>query len=88
MTIQKILSSTANLPNGYSDIDFQSLSENLPVFVENDANCAAWAEHTVGAAKGAGHSITLTLGTGVGGGIIINNKLLKGKIRRCRRNAL
>jgi|GluameStandDraft_1065615.scaffolds.fasta_scaffold00889_15 glucokinase len=75
----KILSSTANLPNGYSDIDFQSLSENLPVFVENDANCAAWAEHTVGAAKGAGHSITLTLGTGVGGGIIINNKLLKGK---------
>jgi len=75
----KILSSTANMVEGYSEIDFQSLSPKTPVFVENDANCAAWAEHTVGAAKGSAHSITLTLGTGVGGGIIINNKLLKGK---------
>ncbi len=75
----KILSSTANMVQGYSEIDFQSLSPKLPVFVENDANCAAWAEHSVGAAKGVNHSITLTLGTGVGGGIIINNKLLKGK---------
>ncbi len=76
---KKVLSSTANLPSGYSDIDFQSLSPKLPVFIENDANCAAWAEHNTGAAKGVSHSITLTLGTGVGGGIVINNKLLKGK---------
>ena len=75
----KILSSTANLVEGYSEIDFQSLSPKIPVFIENDANCAAWAEHNIGAAKGASHSITLTLGTGVGGGIIINNKLLNGK---------
>lgn len=75
----KILSSTANLVEGYSEIDFQSLCPKTPVFIENDANCAAWAEHTVGAAKGSAHSITVTLGTGVGGGIIINNKLLKGK---------
>lgn len=75
----KILSSTANLVEGYSGIDFQSLSPEKPVFIENDANCAAWAEHCAGAAKGARHSITLTLGTGVGGGIIIDNKLLKGK---------
>ena len=75
----KILSSTANLVEGYSEIDFRSLSPKTPVFIENDANCAAWAEHTVGAAKGSQHSITLTLGTGVGGGIIINNKPLKGK---------
>lgn len=75
----KILSSTANLVEGYSDINFQDLSPKLPVFIENDANCAAWAEHNTGAAKGAAHSITLTLGTGVGGGIIINNSLLKGK---------
>lgn len=75
----KILSSTGNLPSGYSDIDFQSLSPEKPVFVENDANCAAWAEHMIGAAWGARHSITLTLGTGVGGGIIIDNRLLKGK---------
>ncbi len=75
----KILSSTANLVDGYSGIDFQSLSPKKPVFIENDANCAAWAEHYAGAAIGARHSITLTLGTGVGGGIIIDNKLLKGK---------
>ncbi len=75
----RILSSTANLVEGYSDIDFQSLSPEKPVFIENDANCAAWAEHTIGAAKGAKHSITVTLGTGVGGGIIIDNRLLKGK---------
>lgn len=75
----KILSSTANLVEGYSEINFQSLSPKTPVFIENDANCAAWAEHTIGAASGSAHSITLTLGTGVGGGIIINNKLLKGK---------
>ncbi len=75
----RILSSTANLVEGYSDIDFQSLSPEKPVFIENDANCAAWAEHTIGAAKGSGHSITVTLGTGVGGGIIIDNRLLKGK---------
>ncbi len=75
----KILSSTANMVEGYSEIDFQSLSPKTPVFIENDANCAAWAEHTIGAAKGAHHSITLTLGTGVGSGIIINDQLLKGK---------
>lgn len=75
----KILSSTANLVSGYSEIDFQSLSPKIPVFIENDANCAAWAEHTIGAAKGARHSITLTLGTGVGAGIIIDGRLLKGK---------
>lgn len=75
----KVISSTANLVSGYSTIDFQSLSPKIPVFVENDANCAAWAEHTIGAAKGSAHSITLTLGTGVGSGIIINNRLLKGK---------
>lgn len=75
----KVVSSTANLPEGYSEIDFSSLSPKTPVFVENDANCAAWAEHLTGAAKGSKHSITLTLGTGVGGGIVVNNKLLKGK---------
>lgn len=37
----KILSSTANLVEGYSEIDFQSLSPKIPVFIENDANCAA-----------------------------------------------
>ena len=74
----KVIGSTANLPSGYKDIDFQGLS-NKKVFLENDANCAAIAEAKIGAAKDTKDSITLTLGTGVGGGIIIDGKLLKGK---------
>lgn len=73
-----VIGSTANLPKGYKDINFQKLSSKK-VFLENDANCAAIAEYKIGAAKGTKHSITLTLGTGVGGGIIIDGKLLKGK---------
>ena len=59
-------------------MDFKSLSSK-PVFVENDANAAAWAEHVIGASKGMPYSVMLTLGTGVGGGIILDNKLYKGK---------
>lgn len=73
-----VIGSTGNLVEGYSTIDFQSLS-NKKVFLENDANAAAWAEYKIGASKDTSISIMLTLGTGVGGGIIINNKLLKGK---------
>lgn len=74
----KVISSTANLVKGYNTINFQSLSQKK-VFVENDANAAAWAEHILGASKGYPFSVILTLGTGVGGGIILNNKLYKGK---------
>lgn len=73
-----VIGSTGNLVEGYYTIDFQSLSSK-PVFVENDANSAAWAEYKIGASKDCGISVMLTLGTGVGGGIIINNELLKGK---------
>ena len=51
---------------------------DLPVFIENDGSTAAWAEHIVGSAKDANHSITITLGTGIGGGIIINNSIYRG----------
>ena len=74
----KVIGSTANLPYGYKDINFSLLSDKK-VFVENDANSAAYAEYKFGAAKVYDNSITLTLGTGVGSGIIINGKLLKGK---------
>lgn len=50
----------------------------IPVFIENDANCAALAEATFGAASGSRNSITITLGTGVGGGIIIDGKIYSG----------
>lgn len=74
-----ILGSTGNLVEGYSKFDFQGLSSNKKVYVENDANCAAWAEYVIGATKGMSNSIMLTLGTGLGGGIILNDKLFKGK---------
>lgn len=73
-----VIGSTGNLVEGYYTINFQSLSKK-PVFLENDANAAAWAEYKVGASKGSNVSVMLTLGTGVGGGIIINDKILKGK---------
>ena len=73
-----VIGSTGNLPQGYNSIDFQKLSTKK-VFLENDANAAAWAEYKIGASRGASVSVMLTLGTGVGGGIIINDKLLKGK---------
>ena len=74
----KVLGSTGKLEEGYYTIDFQALS-NKKVFVENDANSAAWAEYKIGASKGSNVSVMLTLGTGVGGGIIINDRILKGK---------
>lgn len=74
----KVIGSTGNLVSGYNTLDFQSLSKKK-VFLENDANSAAWAEHKIGASKDCANSIMLTLGTGVGGGIILYNKLYKGK---------
>ena len=64
-----VIGSTGNLVQGYYTIDFQSLSSKR-VFIENDANCAAWAEYKIGASKGSSVSVMLTLGTGVGGGIL------------------
>lgn len=74
----KIVGSTGNIAKDYPKIEFAQLSKK-PVFVENDANCAAWAEYKIGASKNTAVSVMLTLGTGVGGGIIINGKLLKGQ---------
>ena len=73
-----ILGSTGNIAKEYPSMNFKALSKK-PVFVENDANAAAWAEHIIGSSKEMPYSIMLTLGTGVGGGIILDNKLYKGK---------
>ena len=73
-----ILGSTGNIAKGYPTMSFPALSTKK-VYVENDANCAAWAEHVIGASKGFANSVMITLGTGVGGGIIVDNRLMKGK---------
>lgn len=51
---------------------------DLPIFIENDANSAAWGESRYGAGVGEDHMLILTIGTGVGGGAIIDGKLLRG----------
>lgn len=73
-----IVGSTGNIAKEYPTMPFPELSNKF-VFVENDANCAAWAEYKLGASKGSSVSVMVTLGTGVGGGIIINDQLLKGQ---------
>jgi glucokinase len=50
----------------------------LPVFVDNDANVAALAEHRVGAAAGCTEAVLLTIGTGIGGGLILRGELYRG----------
>lgn len=50
----------------------------LPVFVDNDANVAALAEHRFGAARGARNAVMLTIGTGIGGGLILDGGVYRG----------
>ena len=71
-----------NVPafNGYPTRDELSKRLNTPVILENDANCAAQGEHWMGAGKGVDDLIMLTIGTGIGGGIISGGKVLHGHI--------
>ncbi|HET9164091.1 MAG TPA: ROK family protein [Solirubrobacterales bacterium] len=50
----------------------------LPAFVDNDANVAALAEHHFGAAKGTENAVMLTIGTGIGGGLILGGEIYRG----------
>ncbi len=70
-----------NLP--LADIPFAAvMSERLgmPAFVDNDANLAALAEHRGGAARGASEAVVLTVGTGIGGGLILRGELYRGAL--------
>ena len=58
-------------------VSFESAFQ-LPVVVENDGNCVALAEGWTGSAAGVRHYLALTLGTGIGGGIVIDGKLYRG----------
>ncbi len=51
---------------------------NVPVALENDATCAAVAEWEYGAARGAGSAVVVTLGTGIGGGLVLDGHVVRG----------
>jgi glucokinase len=51
----------------------------VPIFVDNDANAAVWAEWKFGAAQGQTHVMMITLGTGIGGGILIDGQVQRGR---------
>ena len=51
----------------------------LPVFVDNDANAAVWAEHRFGAGRGESHLVMVNLGTGIGGGIVLDGRVIRGR---------
>lgn len=58
--------------------EFSKAFHNVPVYAGNDANTAALGEYVAGAGKGMKNMIMVTLGTGVGGGIIIDGRILEG----------
>jgi glucokinase len=70
-----------NIPLAGLDVrDHLSSRFGLPCSIENDANAAALAEHRFGAGKGTRHMIMLTLGTGIGGGLILDGELYRGAV--------
>ncbi len=69
-----------NLP-GWENVPLRDRIKDmtgLPTTLENDANAAAWGEFWAGAGRGTRHMVMLTLGTGVGGGIISDGRLMRG----------
>jgi glucokinase len=50
----------------------------VPAIASNDASCAALAEHRLGAARGHSHAVVVTQGTGIGGGLIVDNAVVRG----------
>ena len=70
---------SVNIPLADFDfVEYMSASLDLPVFIDNDANLAALAEVRAGAARGASEVIMITMGTGIGGGIIVNGRVYRG----------
>ncbi|MCU1671957.1 MAG: glucokinase, family [Frankiales bacterium] len=59
--------------------DVVSKRTGLPVVVENDANAAAWAEHRFGAGRGEPDLVCVTVGTGIGGGVVLGGQLYRGR---------
>lgn len=75
-----IVRNLTNVP-GWTNIPLKKRladETELPVIVENDANCMTYAEWKRGAGRGLNHLVALTLGTGVGGGVIANGQMIRG----------
>ncbi|GAB4116463.1 MAG: glucokinase [Candidatus Caldatribacteriota bacterium] len=75
-----IISFTPNLP-GWKNVPLRKILEDefkMKVVLENDANAAAWGERSFGVAQGVNNFACFTLGTGIGGGIIIDGKIYHG----------
>jgi glucokinase len=73
--------SSVNIPLAGIDLrDHLEQRFGVPVMIENDANAAALAEHRLGAGRGTRHMVMLTLGTGVGGGLIVDGRLYRGAV--------
>jgi glucokinase len=66
---------------GWKDVALKEILEaklGLPVVADNDANCMAFAEWKLGAGKGYNDLVCVSLGTGVGGGVIVNGQMVRG----------
>ena len=77
-----VLRFSPNLPGAAGADVRRLLADRLPgtaLVVENDANCAALAEHRLGAARGADHALVVTLGTGIGAGLVVGGRLVRGR---------
>ena len=77
---RKTILATPNI-SGWNGINLEkeiSSRVNLPVVIENDANAAAWGESCYGAGRGENQLLMLTVGTGIGGGVVINGALHRG----------
>lgn len=75
-----VLGTTPNIPD-WKGTNLKKLFEDqfhIPTFVDNDANLFLLAEHLYGAAKGYNHVVGLTIGTGIGGALIINGEIYRG----------
>ena len=69
---------TLTIPPDYPLVETLSQLTGKPAFAANDAQAAAWGEYSCGAGKGTQACVFLTLSTGIGGGVIVNGRLLEG----------
>ena len=79
--IGKVIGGNPIIPNwiGTNLVKILEKKYNLPIVLENDVNCVALGEKWIGAGKNLKNFICLTIGTGIGGGIILNNQLFRGE---------